>query len=431
MLLCDALRGRCRRWPDGKDGSLAVLFRTLAEAVPASEGPEDAPLRFLVTDLDYEDYPGRLALGRVFQGRLGVGEEVVLCRPGKSDRTVTVRGLYGIDGLQRVERTSAGPGEIVAVAGVESLAIGDTLASPSSPEPLRPVRADEPTLHVEISVNDSPTASAPPRLASADALRERLWKEMLTNASIRVEDTPGRETLRVMAPGELHLVILFEMMRREGHEFLVGRPGPLERVEDDSREEPVEDLVVDFPEAFSGVVGQRLEDRGARVMRLVNHGTGRVRLEARVPSRGLIGFRAEILNHIFAGYDEVDVVDRPREAGVLVADRPGRATSHAIAHLQSRGTMFVAPGDEVYEGMIVGENSRAEDVRVHVTKERRSIAEPAATDDPGAFPSGWPSAGSLEEALEFIREGERVEVTPHVLRLRKAVLRAAPDPEKS
>jgi GTP-binding protein len=432
VLYCNARHGLCRREPAGPDEPLIPLFDQILTTIPAPRHDPEGPLQFLVTSLDYDDYLGRLALGRVFNGKLARGQEVGHCRLDGTTVRARVAGLYGFEGLRRVETDSAGPGDVVAVTGVESIAIGESLSDAERPQGLPPLKVDEPTLALVLSVNDSPTAGLEGTHVSGSKLRERLWRELLTNVSIRVEETESPDAFLVAGRGELQLAILIEMMRREGFEMLVGKPRILTREVAGRREEPFELLVIDCPERFIGVVTEKIGARKGRMTKMVNHGTGRVRMEFRIPSRGLIGFRTEfltdtkgngILNHLFDGYDGWTGEIQHRTTGSLVADRPGRATAYAIEHLQPRGTMFVAPGDQVYEGMIVGENSRSNDLEVNITKEKKLTNMRAASADATVrlIP---PRSMSLEQTLEFIREDEVVEVTPRALRLRKRALRS-------
>jgi GTP-binding protein len=431
VLYCNARRGLCRREPDGPDEPLIPLFEEILRTIPAPRHDPEGPLQFLVTSLDYDDYLGRLALGRVFNGRLSRGQEVSHCRLDGTTVRARIAGLYAFEGLRRVETDAVGPGDVVAVTGVESVNIGESLSDADRPQALPPLKVDEPTLALVLSVNDSPTAGLEGTHVSGSKLRERLWRELLTNVSIRVEETESPDAFLVAGRGELQLAILIEMMRREGFEMLVGKPRILTREVAGRREEPFELLVIDCPERFIGVVTEKVGGRKGRMTKMVNHGTGRVRMEFRIPSRGLIGFRTEfltdtkgngILNHLFEGYDAWTGEIPHRTTGSLVADRPGRATAYAIEHLQPRGTMFVAPGDQVYEGMIVGENSRANDLDVNITKEKKLTNMRAASADATVrlIP---PRSMSLEQALEFIREDEVVEVSPRALRLRKRSLR--------
>ncbi len=439
VLYANARRGLCRREPDGPDEPLTPLFEEILRTVPPPRHDPEAPLQLLVTILDYNDFLGRLAIGRIFNGTLRRGRSVAHCR---QDGTVTpgrVAGLLGYEGLRRVEIQEAGPGDIVAVTGLESVAIGDTLSDPERPAPLPPIHVDEPTLALVISVNDSPLAGLDGPYVTGRALRERLWREILTNVSIRVEETDSPDAFKVAGRGELQLAILVEMMRREGYEMSVSKPEILTREVDGLVHEPVELLIVDCPEEFIGVVTQKVGSRKGRMTRMVNHGTGRVRMEYRVPSRGLIGLRTEfltdtrgtgIMNHVLEGYAPWQGEIPQRATGALVADRPGRATPYALEHLQPRGTLFVAPGDQVYEGMIVGENPRPSDLDVNISKEKKLTNMRASTSEETIrlIP---PRLMSLEQALEFIREDEAVEVTPKAMRLRKRVLQAGRRTRKS
>ncbi len=433
VLYCNARKGLCRRAPDGPDEPLAPLFDEILRTVPAPAHDPESPLQLLVTTLDYDDYVGRLAIGRLFNGRIARGQDVGHCRlDGKVVRS-RVSALYGYEGLRRIETSQAGPGDIVAVTGLESVSIGDTLSDLENPRPLPPIQVDEPTIAMVLSVNDSPFAGIEGLHVTSRKLRERLWKEILTNVSIRVEETDSPDAFQVSGRGELQLAILIEMMRREGYEMSVSKPEILTKEIEGVRHEPIEVLVVDCPELHIGVVTQKAGTRKGRLTKMVNHGTGRVRMEFRIPSRGLIGFRTEflsdtrgtgIMNHIFDGYVPWQGEIPHRVTGALVADRPGRATAYAIEHLQDRGTIFVAPGDQVYEGMVVGENSRTDDMDVNVTKEKKLTNMRSSTSEQTVrlIP---PRSMSLEQALEFIREDELVEVTPKAFRLRKKVLQGS------
>jgi GTP-binding protein len=346
---------------------------------------------------------------------------------------VKVTGLYGYDGLKRVEIDEAGPGDIVAVSGLDRVAIGETLSDAETPLALPPITVDEPTIAIVLQANDSPLSGLEGQFVTSRKLRERLWREILTNVSIRVEETDSPDAFKVSGRGELQLAILIEMMRREGYEMSAGKPEIVSKEIDGEVHEPVEQLVVDCPETFVGVVTQKVGGRKGRMTKMVNHGTGRVRMEFRIPSRGLLGFRSEfltetkgtgIMNHLFDGYVPWQGEISSRVTGALVADRPGRATAYAIEHLQDRGTMFVAPGDQVYEGMIIGENARANDLDVNITKEKKLTNMRASTSEETVrlVP---PRTMSLEQALEFIKDDELVEVTPKAFRLRKRVLAMA------
>jgi GTP-binding protein len=433
VLYCNARKGLCRRTVDGPDEPLVPLFEEILRTIPAPSFDTDVPLQFLITNLDYDDYLGRLAVGRVVSGGMKKGQEIAHCRRDGVVATARVGGLYGYEGLRRIELPTVGPGDIVAVTGIESINIGETLSDIERPAPLPPIQVDEPTIAIEIRVNDSPLAGLEGQYVTSRKLRERLFKEILSNVSIRVEETDTPDAFTVSGRGELQLAILIEMMRREGYEMGAGRPEILTREIDGERHEPMETLVVDCPETFVGAVTQQAGVRKGRMTKMVNHGTGRVRMEFRIPSRGLIGFRTEfltdtrgtgIMNHLFEGYAPWQGDIPHRTTGALVADRPGRCTAHAVEHLQDRGTMFVEPGDQVYEGMVVGENARASDIDVNITKEKKLTNMRASTSD-RTIRLIPPRLLSLEQALEFVREDELVEVTPKAFRLRKRVLPAA------
>ena len=435
VLYCNARRGLCRRQPDGEDHPLLPLFEQILESVPAPKHDPELPLQFRVTTLDYDDFLGRLALGRVSNGVLKRGDEVTQCHTDGSRSVSQVTGLFGYDGTRRVEVDQAGPGDIVAVGGLEAVGIGETLSDRDRPEALAPLRHDEPTLSIVISVNDSPMAGIEGQFVTGRSLRERLFRELLTNASIGVEETDSSDAFKISGCSELQLAILIEMMRREGYELSVSKPRILTRTIEDQRHEPVENLVVDCPEEYIGVVTEKVGARKGRMTKMVNHGSGRVRMEFRIPSRGLVGFRTEflrdtrgsgIMNHLFGDYEPWCGEIPGRSAGALVADRPGRCTAFAIEHLQPRGTIFVAPGEQVYEGMIVGENSRSNDLEVNIAKEKKPVAlEPSVVASEPTVRLIPPRSMSLEQALEFIRDDELVEVTPRAFRLRKQVLQAS------
>ncbi|MBI2458514.1 MAG: translational GTPase TypA [candidate division NC10 bacterium] len=432
VFYCNARRGLCRTKPEGPDEPLIPLFDEILRTVPPPAYVPGHPLQLLVTTLDYDDYVGRLLIGRIFNGRLHKGQDVTLCRLDGQRVTARVTGLYGTQGLRRVEIDEAGPGDIVAVAGLETASIGETLSDPEDPRPLPPIKVDEPTLAMLFSINSSPMSGREGQHVTSSKLRQRLARELLTNVSIRMEETDSPDTFKISGRGELQLAILIEMMRREGFEMSVGKPEVLTREVEGQRHEPMEILVVDSPDQFIGVVTQKIGIRRGRMIKMVNHGTGRVRLEFRLPSRGLIGFRTEfltdtrgtgILNHLFDGYEPWQGEIPHRATGALVADRPGRATAYAIGHLQPRGVLFAAPGDEVYEGMIVGENSRDNDIDVNITKEKKLTNMRASTDE-STVQLVPPRLMSLEQALEFLREDELLEVTPKAFRLRKRILPA-------
>ena len=432
VFYANAKAGTCRLEPDGEDHALVPLLDAILESVPAPEHDPEVPLQLQITTLDYDDYVGRLAIGRISNGTLRAGQRVARCEQGGDITEVKVTGLYGYQGLQRVAIDRAGPGDIVAVAGLEEIWIGDTLSSPEDPRPLHPIQVDEPTITMAFGVNDSPFAGRDGKYLTSRKLKERLEKETLGNVSIRVEPTASPDTFQVSGRGELQLAILIEMMRREGYELTAGKPDVVTRRVDGKVHEPVELLVIDIPEEHIGVVTQKLAPRKGRMLKLVNYGSGRVRVEFKVPSRGLIGFRTELLtdtrgtgimHHLFEGFEPWHGEIPHRSTGSLIADRPGKVTAHAVEHLQPRGTLMVGPGEEVYEGMIVGEHARSNDLDVNITKEKRltNIRQSTGEELERLVP---PRRLSLEQALELIKEDEAVEVTPGAFRLRKKILAA-------
>ena len=433
VLYCNARAGLCRTAMDGKDEALIPLFEQILQTVPAPRFDPAAPLQLLVTSLDYDDFVGRLAIGRVFNGRLRGREKVGLAKLDDSVELLEVSGLYGYEGLRRVRIEEAGPGDIVAVSGIEHVSIGETVTSPERPAALPRIRVDEPTMAVVVSVNDSPLSGREGRLLTSRQIRARLDRECLTNVSIRVEPTESADAFQVSGRGELQLAILIEMMRREGFELSVGRPRVLTRDIDGVRHEPMEVLAVDCPEDYIGVVTAAVGIRRGRMTKMVNHGTGRVGMEFRIPSRGLLGFRTQfltdtrgsgIMTHVFDGYEPWQGEIAHRASGALVSDRQGRATAYAIEHLQPRGELFVLPGEEVYEGMIVGENARPQDLDVNITKEKKLTNMRSSTGEELVHLVP-PRRMSLEQSLEYIREDEGLEVTPGSVRLRKRILQAS------
>jgi GTP-binding protein len=430
VLYCNARKGICRRTADGPDELLAPLFDEILRAVPAPVYQEDSPLQLLITTLGYDDYVGRLAIGRLFNGEVRKAQEIALCRRDGTVVPVKVTLLYGYDGLKRVEIDRAGPGDIVALAGIAEVNIGETLTSRDDPRALPTVTVDEPTISMVFSINDSPFSGRDGKHVTSRKLKERLDREILTNVSIRVEPTDSPESSKVSGRGELQLAILIEMMRREGYELSVGKPEVVTRSVDGQLREPMEMLQVDCPEEFIGVVTQKMGTRRGRMMKMINHGSGRVRMDFRVPSRGLIGFRSEfltdtkgsgIMNHLFDGWEPWQGEIEHRATGALVADRAGRTTAYAIEHLQPRGVLFIAPGEEVYEGMVVGEHARESDLDVNIVREKKltNMRASGSDDTVHLVP---PRIMNLEQALEFIKEDELVEVTPKSFRLRKRIL---------
>src|SRR5436190_22485551 len=410
--------------------SLVPLFETILSTVPPPRFDPAMGLQLRVAMLDWDDYVGRLVIGRIVNGRVRQAERVAVAHRDGSVEHAKVTVLYGYEGLKRVEVPEATAGELVAVAGIESMEIGETIADPEQPVALPVMRIDEPTVSMLFYSSVSPFAGREGRFVTSTQLRERLWKERRSNVGIRVEETDSPDTFRVSGRGELQLAILIEMMRREGFELEVGKPQIITRQDNGRTLEPMEHLVIDIPEEFIGAVTQKLGPRKGQMVKMVNHGTGRVRLEYRLPSRGLIGYRSEfltdtrgtgLLNHLFDGYAEWQGDIPHRANGALVSDRSNRTTSYAIDHLQPRGEMFVGPGEMVYEGQIVGEHNRDSDLDVNITKEKKLTNMRASTSDEGVRLTP-PRTMNLEQSLEWIREDELLEITPKSLRLRKKSL---------
>ncbi len=430
ILYANARSGECGTAPGALEPTLEPLFRTLLSHIPAPAYEEDHPLQALVTNLDASPYVGRLALCRVRNGTLRRGQAVAWCRSDGSIEQAKVGELYITETLERVEAEEAGPGEICAVAGIAEVTIGETLADPGDPRPLPVTRVDEPSLSMTVGINTSPLAGQDGDKVTARLLKNRLDQEVIGNVSIRVLETERPEMWEVQGRGELQLAILVEVMRREGFELTVGKPQVVTKTIDGKLYEPMERVAIDIPEEFLGVVTQLLALRKGRLVEMVNHGTGWLRMEQLVPARGLIGFRTEFLtetrgtgqlHHVFEGHEPWHGELRTRPSGSLVADRSGVTTNFALLNLQERGAMFVGPGEEVYEGMIVGENARADDMDVNPTKEKQltNMRKANAEELVRLIPK---LQLSLEQALELIREDEAVEVTPKAVRLRKVLL---------
>jgi GTP-binding protein len=431
VLYTNAKAGVALTNPEEQGHDLGPLFEAILAAIPPPSYDPEAPLQFLVTNLDYNDYVGRIAIGKIFNGALRPGQEVALLKPGTLDSKAALSQVYAYEGLNRVSREVVEAGDIAAVAGVPEAFIGDTLSDLSDPRPLPTITVEEPTLSMVFSVNTSPLAGREGKLLTSRHIKDRLDKELLYNVSIGVEATENRDAFRVSARGELQLAVLVEMMRREGFELSLSKPKIITRTIDGELMEPLERAVVDIPEEYVGVVTEKMGVRRGRMSKMVNHGSGRVRLEFEVPSRGLIGFRGQFLtdtrgtglfNTMLIGFTPYAGAIPSRPNGVLVADRPSQAVAYAIFHLQPRGTIFVKPGDPVYAGMIVGENSRADDLRVNITKEKKLTNMRAAGSDE-ALRLVPPRQFSLEQAMEYLNDDELVEVTPTCIRLRKMQLK--------
>ncbi len=421
---------------DSKD--LQPLFEQIVKTIPAPKELRTDSLQLLVANLDYNDYVGRLAIGRIFSGEIKMGDQVVVVKPDRSIQKTRVSQLYVFEGLGRESVDKAAFGEIVALAGIEDIHIGDTITSLENPQPLPVIAVDEPTIAMIFSVNNAPFAGREGKYVTSRQVKERLDKEILGNVAIRVESTDLPEQFKVSGRGELQLAILIEMMRREGYELQVSKPEAITREVNGKTLEPIEAVVVDCPDDFIGVVTEALGRRKGQMTKMVNHGTGRVRLEFEAPSRGLIGFRNEfltetkgtgLLNTMFLRWGQWQGALRGRATGALVADRTGETTTFALFNLQERGTLFVRPGTRVYEGMIIGENARPVDLDVNAIKEKKLTNMRAASADE-AMRLVPPKDLSLEQALEFIADDELVEVTPQTIRLRKRVLSANLRPKR-
>jgi len=430
--------GVARHKLEDQSTNLQPLFDQIVETIPAPRELRSDSLQLLVANLDYNDYVGRLAIGRIFSGEIRVGDQLAVVKPDQSTQRIKVSQLYVFEGLKRESVDHAGFGEIVALAGIENINIGDTITSFDSPQPLPSIAVDEPTIAMIFGVNNSPFAGREGKYVTSRQLKERLDKEILGNVAIRVEDTESPDQFKVSGRGELQLAILIEMMRREGYELQVSKPEAITRKVDAQVLEPIEAVVVDCPDEFIGVITEALGRRKGQMTKMINHGTGRVRLEFEAPSRGLIGFRNEfltetkgtgLLNTMFLRWGEWQGSLRGRATGSLVADRTGETTTYALFNLQERGTLFARPGTRVYEGMIIGENARAVDLDVNAVKEKKLTNMRASTADE-AMRLVPPKELSLEQALEFIADDELVEVTPQMIRLRKRVLPANQRPKK-
>ena len=438
ILYAVSREGTAKRKLEDESRDLQPLFEQIVESLPAPKELRTDSLQLLVANLDYNDYVGRLAIGRIFSGEIKVGDQIAVVKPDRSVHKTKVSQLYVFEGLKRESVDRAGCGEIVALAGIENINIGDTITSVENPQPLPVIAVDEPTIAMIFGVNNSPFAGREGKFVTSRQLKERLDKEILGNVAIRVEETDSPDQFKVSGRGELQLAILIEMMRREGYELQVSKPEAITREVEGKLLEPIEAVVVDCPDEFIGVITEALGRRKGQMTKMVNHGTGRVRLEFETPSRGLIGFRNEfltetkgtgLLNTMFLRWGEWQGAMRGRATGSLVADRMGETTTYALYNLQERGTLFVRPGSRVYEGMIIGENARPVDLDVNAVKEKKLTNMRASTADE-AMRLVPPKELSLEQALEFIADDELVEVTPETIRLRKRVLASNLRPKK-
>ena len=432
VLYANAKAGTATANGDQPGESLRPLFEAIIEHVSPPKGDPNAPLQLLVANLDSSDYLGRIAIGRLFNGSVKVGDQVAIAKLDGNMQRTRVTKLFAFNGLRRVDIQEASAGDIVCLAGLSDITIGETITDPEHQSPIPPIHIDEPTVSMVFGVNTSPMAGQDGHYVTSRNLRDRLDRELVGNVSIRVEDTDSPDRVKVVGRGELQLSILIEMMRREGHEVQVSRPEIVTRDANGGREEPVEELVVDVAEDYQGVVIAGLGNRRSTMTKMVNHGSGRVRLEFRIPTRGLIGFRSQfltdtrgtgIMNHLFSSWEPWHGPISGRPTGVLVADRAGKATAFALYNLQERGEIFIEPGTPVYEGMIIGENARSTDMDVNVTKEKK-LTNMRQSSSEEAIRLVPPRILNLEQAIEFITDDELVEVTPGSIRLRKRILAA-------
>ncbi len=439
VLYCNARAGLASFDPKAPGQDLRPLFEAILEHTPPPLGAADHALQMLIANLDSSDYLGRIAIGRIFNGRVKINDPIAVAKLDGTFEQTRVTKLFAFEGLKRIDIEEAAAGDIVCLAGIDDITIGETVTDPTTPMPIPPIAIDEPTVSMIFGVNTSPLAGREGQFVTSRNLRDRLDRELLGNVSIKVENTDSPEQMKVIGRGELQLAILIEMMRREGYELQVSRPEIVTKQTADGLMEPVEEVVIDVPEEFQGVVIATLGTRKGAPTRMVNNGSGRVRLEFRIPARGLIGFRSQfltdtkgtgIMNHLFAGWENWHGPIPARTTGALVADRSGPATSYAIYNLQERGEIFIDPATDVYEGMIIGENARANDMDVNVTKEKKQTNMRASTADE-AIRLIPPRKLSLEQAIEFINDDELVEVTPKSIRLRKKVLASNQRPKKS
>ncbi|MEN6485939.1 MAG: translational GTPase TypA [Syntrophobacteraceae bacterium] len=431
VLYTNAKEGIALSDPEGQGKDLEPLFEAILKFIPAPSYDPEFPLQFLVTNLQYSDYVGRIAVGKLVSGSISPGMEVALLKEGESPGKARLSEVYNYEGLDRVSRSKVEAGDIVAITGLPDVFIGDTIGDLLDPRPLPVITVEEPTISMDFSVNTSALAGKDGKYLTTRHIKERLDKELLYNVSLRVEHAENRDSFRVSARGELQLAVLVETMRREGFELSLSKPKIITREVDGVLSEPLELAVVDIPEEYVGIITEMMGSRRGRMTRMVNNGFGRVRLEFEIPSRGLIGFRNQfmtdtrgtgILNTLVIGYTPYAGTITGRPNGVLVSDRSGRAVAYAIFHLQPRGTIFVNPGDPVYAGMIVGENSRTDDIWVNITKEKK-LTNIRASGSDEALRLVPPRQFSLEQAMEYINDDEYVEVTPNSLRLRKIDMR--------
>ncbi|WP_206810654.1 translational GTPase TypA [Paradesulfitobacterium ferrireducens] len=430
VVYASARQGKASLHPDNLEESLEPLFRVILEHIPAPQADPDAPLQMLITTLDYDDYVGKIVIGRLVRGRISQGENIALIKRDESFEKARVGKVFLFEGLNRKETPEAEAGEIVALTGLSGANIGETVASALNPEALPHIEVDEPTLTMNFMVNNSPFAGQEGEFVTSRKIRERLFKEIETNVSLRVEETDSADIFRVSGRGELHLSILIENMRREGYELQVSKPEVIFKSIEGEKCEPIELLLCDIPESAMGKVMELLGQRKAELLNMTNLSPTQIRLEFKIPARGLIGFRGEfltetrgegIMSHVFNGYEPYKGEISGRQRGVLIAFEDGEATTYGLNAAQERGTIFIEPGTKVYEGMIVGENNREQDIEVNVAK-KKHVTNMRSSNSEEALKLDKPRVFSLEQALEYIQEDELVEITPSSIRLRKKYL---------
>ena len=412
----------------GKD--MTPIFETIIKYIGAPKVDPDKPLQMLVSSIDYDNYVGRIAIGRVERGSITQGQSVAVCRKDGKIQNLKIGKLYTYQGLKKFEIDSAPAGDIIAVVGIPDINIGETIADVNDPEPIPFVDIDEPTLTMTFSVNNGPFAGREGEFVTSRHLRDRLMKELESNVSLRVEETDSPDSFKVSGRGELHLSVLIETMRREGFEFMVSRPSVIYKEIDGVKCEPIEELVIDVPDEYTGSVIEKLGTRKAEMTNMLVGDRGYTRLEFKIPARGLVGYRSEfltdtkgngIMNHVFMGYEPYKGEISPRTKGVLIAFETGKSITYGLYNAQERGTLFIGPGVDVYQGMIIGENPRPEDMEVNVCKEKH-LTNTRASGSDDALRLVPPRQMSLEQAIEYIAEDELVEVTPKNIRLRKKIL---------
>ena len=430
IIYCSARDGYASLDPDDRSGDIRPLFDAILEHIPATEWETDGPTQVLFSNIDYDDYVGRIGIGRVERGTIKTGQQVMLCEEGKDPVRAKVNRLYTFQGLRRVEAEEASLGELVAVSGIADINIGQTICDPEHIEPLPFVKIDEPTISMNFMVNNSPFAGREGKFVTSRNLRERLFKEIETNVSMRVEETDSPDTFKVSGRGELHISILIETMRREGYEFQVTSPDVIYKTIDGVKCEPIELLMIETPENYVGAIMEKLGSRKAEIVNMGTRETGVSHLEFKIPARGLMGYRSEfltdtngngIMNHVFYGYEPFKGDFERRNNGSIVVHETGETTGYGLFNTQDRGTLFVGPGVSVYEGMVVGENAKGEDIVCNVCKKKHVTNMRAAGSD-DALKLTPPMVLSLEQSLEFIKDDELVEITPKSIRIRKKVL---------